>query len=152
MTQADRVHSTPPTNTPVDPTRRRFLSQAAGVAAGSTVLTLAISPASTALAPASPLDAVYGLIEAHRMAATAWHAYLKAHGHLEEIDDEDVCHAAMDAFHELVETAPKTFAGLVAWAAYLDEIRQQQAWIFEEEGATLVVTLVEALGNLSVSS
>jgi len=32
MTQADRVHSTPPTNTsalPVDPTRRRFLTVAA---------------------------------------------------------------------------------------------------------------------------
>jgi hypothetical protein len=29
MTQADRVHSTPPTNTPVDTTRRRFLTVAA---------------------------------------------------------------------------------------------------------------------------
>jgi len=42
---------------PVDPTRRRFLSQAAGVAAGGAVLTLAtIPPASAATAPASPLD------------------------------------------------------------------------------------------------
>jgi hypothetical protein len=37
MTQADRVLSTPPTNTPVDTTRRRFLSQAAGVAVGGSV-------------------------------------------------------------------------------------------------------------------
>jgi hypothetical protein len=29
MTQADSVHSTPPTNTPVDTTRRRFLAVAA---------------------------------------------------------------------------------------------------------------------------
>ena len=47
MPKADRVHSTPPTNTPisqVDATsRRRFLSQAAGVAAGGTVLALAVS-------------------------------------------------------------------------------------------------------------
>ena len=34
MDQADSVHSTPPTNTPIDTTRRRFLSQAAAVAAG----------------------------------------------------------------------------------------------------------------------
>ena len=33
MPQADRVHNTPPTSTPIDPTRRRFLSQAAGGAA-----------------------------------------------------------------------------------------------------------------------
>src|ERR1700688_3558218 len=45
MTQADRVYSTPPTNTPISqinpvdaPSRRRFLSHAAGVAAGGTVL------------------------------------------------------------------------------------------------------------------
>jgi hypothetical protein len=45
MAKADSVHSTPPTNTPisqVDATsRRRFLSQAAGVSAGGTVLALA---------------------------------------------------------------------------------------------------------------
>ena len=41
MTQADSVLSTPPTNTPVDTTRRHFLSQAAGLAAGGTVLVLA---------------------------------------------------------------------------------------------------------------
>ena len=30
MTKADRVYSTPPTNTPIDTTRRRFLTVAAG--------------------------------------------------------------------------------------------------------------------------
>ena len=30
MTQADRVHSTPPTNTPIDTRRRHFLAIAAG--------------------------------------------------------------------------------------------------------------------------
>jgi hypothetical protein len=52
MTKADSVHSTPPTNTPIDTNRRRFLS----VAAGSTVA--AIVPAVSARAadslPASP--------------------------------------------------------------------------------------------------
>ena len=42
MTQADSVHSTPPTNTSVDATRRTFLSQAAGVAVGSAVLGMAL--------------------------------------------------------------------------------------------------------------
>jgi hypothetical protein len=41
------------------------------------------------------------------------------------------------------------FAGLVAWASYLDEIRKVEAWMFALEGQTLVVTLVEALGNVS---
>jgi hypothetical protein len=41
MTQADRLHSTPPINTPVEQMRHRFLSTAAAVAAGSTAVTLA---------------------------------------------------------------------------------------------------------------
>jgi hypothetical protein len=40
----------------------------------------------------------------------------------------------------------------VAWASYLDEIRQCEAWMFEEQAPTLIVTLVEALGNLAVSA
>ena|ERR1700681_4466678 len=47
---------------PVDPTRRRFLSQVAGVAAGGTVLALAtIPPASAAAAPAGLADPVFGM-------------------------------------------------------------------------------------------
>jgi hypothetical protein len=49
-------------------------------------------------------------------------------------------------------TAPTTFAGLVAWASYLDEIGKVEAWKFEGEAPTLVATLVEALGNLAVAS
>jgi hypothetical protein len=45
MPKADRVHSTPPTNAPVAPTRRHFLSRAAGVAAGSAALALATTSA-----------------------------------------------------------------------------------------------------------
>lgn len=65
MTQIDSVHSTPRLNTSVSqirpqdgPSRRRFLSKAAGVAAGGTVLALAtIPPALAAAAPAATLDA-----------------------------------------------------------------------------------------------
>jgi hypothetical protein len=50
---------------PVDPTRRGFLSQAAGVAAGGTVLALAaIPPTPAAAAPAGALDPVFALIAA----------------------------------------------------------------------------------------
>jgi hypothetical protein len=65
MTKADRVYSTPPLNTPVDQTRRRFLSTAAGIAAGSTALALAIPPARAAD------DPIFALIEAHRTTADA---------------------------------------------------------------------------------
>jgi hypothetical protein len=83
MTEAKSVHSTPPTNTPisqVDATsRRHFLSQAAGVAAGGTVLALATVSATAhaaapmaALAP-SDVDPIFKLIDEYRSAA-------KAHG------------------------------------------------------------------------
>ena len=62
------------------------------------------------------------------------------------------CIADIDTFNDLIETAPTTFAGLVAWASYLDEIRGVDPWKFEEEGPMLVVALVEALGNLAVTS
>ncbi|MEH2569668.1 twin-arginine translocation signal domain-containing protein [Bradyrhizobium sp. AZCC 2289] len=59
MPKSDRVYITPPTNTPISqnhpvdaPSRRRFLTNAAAVAAGGAVMALAtIQPA-----PASPLD------------------------------------------------------------------------------------------------
>jgi hypothetical protein len=51
------MHSETQSNRPVAPTRRGFLSRAAGVAAGSAVLALGtVPPASAAAAPASALD------------------------------------------------------------------------------------------------
>ncbi|WP_338688426.1 hypothetical protein V5279_23840 [Bradyrhizobium sp. 26S5] len=82
MTQADRVHSTPPLNTsaidrepPTDTTRRHFLTRAAGVAAGGSVLALAaIPPVTAAAAPAASLagvaDPIFALIEDHRRLQT----------------------------------------------------------------------------------
>ena len=82
MTQAERVHSTPPTNTPVSQnnpvdatSRRRFLTNAAGVAAGGAVLAMATVPAAAdAAAPvaavaSSGVDPVFALIEGYRTAA-----------------------------------------------------------------------------------
>src|ERR1700737_3437356 len=52
MTQADSVHSTPPTNTSADPTRRRFINIAAGasiVSVGSLVAAAAVPVVDTDL-------------------------------------------------------------------------------------------------------
>jgi hypothetical protein len=99
MIQADSVLSTPPTNTPIsqsDPvdatSRRRFLTNAAGVAAGGTVLALAtIPPAPAIAAPASPLDAA-NASPALRAAARGLE---DAHEHLKE------ARAAFDATDRL---------------------------------------------------
>jgi hypothetical protein len=164
MAKADCVHSAPPLNTPisqVDATsRRRFLTSAAGIAAGGTVLSLAtVSPTPAAAAPTGAPDPIFGIIEAHRTARAAFLVALAEQNRLEGIDDpschsvaEAPCHAAMGAFNELIETAPTTFARLVAWASCLDEIASVEAWMVEEEAPTLVATLVEALGNLAVQS
>lgn len=62
---------------------------------------------------------------------------------------EDPCNADMNAIHELIQTAPTTLAGLVAWATYLNEV---EAWMLEDQGAPLVATLATTLRNLAVSS
>ena len=74
---------------PVVSTRRRFLSQAADIAAGGTVLALAtIPPASAIAAPAAAaFDPVYDLIAAHRKAYAALLVALKEQTRLERIGD-----------------------------------------------------------------
>jgi hypothetical protein len=142
------------------PTRRHFLSQAAGVGAGATVLALATIPPASALAvPVSPLDPVFGLIEAHRTAQAALLVALAEQNRLERIGDPTAylvsdaeAEAQINAFVELIETAPPTLAGLQAWAAYLGEIMNAEEWMFDEAGPRLVATLVDALGNLAVPS
>jgi hypothetical protein len=59
MTQATRVHSTPPTNTPVDTTRRRLLSAVAGGAVAGLIST-------AVLAPAPAVDPIFEVIEGSR--------------------------------------------------------------------------------------
>jgi hypothetical protein len=66
---ADGMFSMPQTNSPADPTRRGFLSTAAGVAAGSTVLAMAAIPlASAAAAP----DPIFAMIAMHRKLQAEW--------------------------------------------------------------------------------
>jgi hypothetical protein len=66
MTQAERVHSTPPTNTPIDTTRRSFLGgTAAALAAGTPVNVAALATMRSAAAASDPILAA---IEAHKAA------------------------------------------------------------------------------------
>jgi hypothetical protein len=121
---------------------------------------LAIPPASAAAEPAGLADPVFGLIEAHRTAMAAYDVALAEHTRLDRLGDpaaylisEAPFMAQLDVLNDLIGTAPATFAGLQAWASHLNEIRHvDEAWMFEEEAPTLVVTLVEALGNLAVTS
>jgi hypothetical protein len=147
MAQVDSENSTASN---VIPMRRRFLSTAAGGAA----LTLA-SPSARAAG-----DPVFAPIEAHRRARAAHLAAITEQGRLEEIGDrsaddiaEAACHADSDTLDELIETVPLTFAGLQAWAAYLDEIGNTESWMLEGYRAPeMVATLVVALENLAVTS
>jgi len=91
MTQAKRVHSTPPTNTsatiptrPVDPTRRGFIALAAGAGISSvgSLATVAMPISATPVSDV-PIDPIYDAIEAHRKAyatmQTAFAEHRKAH-------------------------------------------------------------------------
>jgi hypothetical protein len=113
MTQADSVHSTPPTNTPIsqiDPTgatsRRRFLSQAAGVAAGSSVLALAVIPPAPAVAAPTGLpDPILAAIEAHKAADSHFADAMRRHCALDEELPAHLCKSSITAWEtSIVET------------------------------------------------
>lgn len=148
MTQADRVHSTPPLSTSVlptgdPPTRRRFLSQAAGAVAGSTAL---IGAASVACPAVAAVDPIYAAIAAHERAAEAYTVALLRQD--EDISDPQIQEAILDATElaaeadtdaawEMVNTIPTTVAGAVALLKYSmsGEHRYGCEWphLFDEE-------------------
>jgi hypothetical protein len=71
MAQADSVLSTPPTNTPVDTTRRHFLLAVGGGSAAmlaATIAESAVLPKDSGL----PADPVFALIDAHKAAFAEW--------------------------------------------------------------------------------
>ena len=80
-TQADRVLSTPPTNTPVVSSRRGFLGgTAAALAAGTAVNVAALATFRPANAASDP---IYAAIEAHKAAAAVAVAAVKRNSDLE---------------------------------------------------------------------
>ena len=145
---------------PVVASRRGFLSHAAGLAAGGTVLALAtIPPAPAADALASALDPVFALIAAHRDVNATVHA-VEAEtsrrlslGIGDEIDITESAGTEMGLFLELLEIVPTTLAGVVALVAYLDEVNKQDPWKFEDNYATaLIGNLAKAFNRIGVAS
>jgi len=133
---------------PADPTRRRFLSQAASVAAGSAVLAAgATIPAPAEALPRAP-DPILEAIEAHKAARAIWVANVYRHSDLEDelpkdkrrsfvhVDRDEIfetddprwieCERAVmrtsdletDAACVLVSIVPTTQAGVVALLQY----------------------------------
>jgi len=94
---------------PVVPTRRHFLSQAAGVAAGGSVLALAtISAAADAAAPVASLassgvDPIFALIADHRQLQAAWLG---------------LCRELEEAEHEASEEHGPRPIPLIHWRGY----------------------------------
>jgi hypothetical protein len=133
MDQADRVHSTPPTNTPisqdspVDQTRRHFLTVAAGASVAS-VGTLAVAAMPTAPdSAAGAVDPAFALIRAKREADVLYSWAIDTLDAAEEWQRpssdaarkaDERCYAAGKAVNEidwkLATTPPTTLAGVVA--------------------------------------
>jgi hypothetical protein len=161
MTQDDSVHSTSATS-PVDPTRRSFLSQAAGVTAGGAVLAAATITVSAAAAPAGLPDPVFGLIAVHAEIVETVHRIESELSWLHEhnMPSEDVydgiaepAQAELELFLELLETVPTTLMGVVALVAHLDQVRQEDPWKFEDNYATpLIGALAAAFNRMAVTS
>jgi hypothetical protein len=155
MTRADRVHSTPPTNTsalPVDPTRRHLLTIAAGGAVAAAI------PAA-ALADASAIDPIFAAIDEHRKAQSAHFAAIAELSRLEKIHGdaadgsitEQPCHDDCATFDFLLETAATAVAGLFAKIDYLREIASREAWMLDErEGAAfaLIESFAESFSTI----
>jgi hypothetical protein len=138
MTQADSVHSTPPTNTPVDdPTRRRFLAVAAVASAVSTGTLAAAAamdpsvPAAVTIPRHSRPDPAFALI-AEKLAADVAHCEaIDAEAEAEEHgiglgEAYDRCFATCCAVNaidwKLATTLPTTLAGVAAVLRFANEI------------------------------
>jgi hypothetical protein len=142
MAKADSVLSTPPTNTLVDTSRRRFLTIFAGasfVGAGS-LAAAAMAPNDVPQAVTVPIgpDPIYAVIEAHRKAARehiqavriqfAYEEHggiqgerLQEYKRLEALTD--TAYYAMDeAGCSLVNTRPTTLAGILALCRYIQPL------------------------------
>ena len=112
MAQADSVHSTPPTNTSAttpQSSRRGFLVQAAGVAAGGVAigagLPLPASPAAAAQGCDAEADPIFAAIESHRRAVAAHGEAVETEMAVEESLPDDLTQSRMTVWREtIVET------------------------------------------------
>jgi hypothetical protein len=135
MTQANSVHSTPPTNTPIDTTRRRFLAVSAGASVASVgTLAVAAMPATAPDSGACAVDPIYAAIERHKQTAAIWYAAVDVRSNFndlhmtaeqraqrDELDDavEDAWAPCEQAGVDLINTTPTTMAGIIAALTYI---------------------------------
>jgi hypothetical protein len=116
---------------PVDPTRRRFLTVAAGASVAS-VGTLAVAAPDS---PACAVDPIYAVIERHRTACEAHTQAVHVKCDFEEVGmtgekrrQYEILDALSDAAYdhmeevggELVNTKPTTLAGIAALCRYVE--------------------------------
>ena len=124
------------THTPAISTRRRFLSQAAGVAAGGAVLTLATVAATAdattpmAAVAASGDDPIFALIAKHRAEEQAYGDAIKARDEIDGVttaDDlvEQLCDSCFELEWALANTMPTSIAGVAALLRYANEVEDQ---------------------------
>jgi hypothetical protein len=99
MAKATRVHSTPPTNTsatnpsgPVDPTRRGFIT----LAAGASIISVGSLAAVAMPVSDAPIDPIYDVIEVHRKAHATMQAVFAEHRQAHEVADAKVGPAHLD--------------------------------------------------------
>jgi hypothetical protein len=127
MAKADSVHSTPPTNTPIDTTRRHLLTVAAGGAVAAVI--------SHGLAAPAP-DPIYAAIERHKAACVPWDAAIDVRAEFpegphpmtdEQWEKRDALDDAVDearvilqqAGLDLIKTAPTTATGIATAIRYM---------------------------------
>jgi hypothetical protein len=165
MTQADRVHSTPPTNTSAiqaQSSRRTFLAQAAGVAAGGAALGAGLPlPAPAATLQGAP-DPVFELIEAHRKTHADHMAAIETLNRFERRHGpcngnwitEKPCHIEHEAFHAFIAAPATTPQGLFAKLNYLQDLASEfeTEWMIDECVYTfgLIESFAVSLKNIGV--
>jgi hypothetical protein len=152
MTQATRVHSTPPTSTSARHSRRSIL----GTIAGSAAAAGGIAGLTPVIASALPADPIYAAIEAHRDLAKAYDEAWKLRGHCKDfgsLTEEEKARvselndltdaaglpleaAAMDLFN----THPTTRTGISSALFYMRIQHRNngehmiQGWLEDEDG------------------
>ena len=132
MTQADSVHSTPPTNTSAiddqqSPAKPRSRRSVLGAIAAATAAVTVAGARPTDAAPA--IDPIYAAIEKHKADGAAWDAVMNVRARYDEADDDETqrlqdaadeaWEPCEDAAIELLNTSPTTLAGIVAAIRYI---------------------------------
>jgi hypothetical protein len=137
MTQADSVHSTPPTNTsaidaPKSTAKPHSRRSVLGAIAAATAAVTVAGARPTDAAPA--IDPIYAAIERHKAAGVVWDAAVNVRFRFNDLHMdherrkqlavlEDAVHEAWEpcvqAGVDLINTGPTTLAGIVAAIGYL---------------------------------